>query len=344
MKQYILSLTLAMMCLSLFQTTAIHAQELNAQVIVEAPKLQQADPRIFTTLESDLQEFLNGRKWTEDAFKVEEKINCSFHLAITEESALNIYSAKLTIQSSRPILNSGYESVMFNHIDNQMKFEYVEFQPVQFNDNSFTSDLSSIIAFYAYMILAYDYESFAPNGGDPFFIKAQNVVSNAQRSPIKGWKAMEDSRHQNRYWLVEDILNNQHKKLRQAYYQYHRAGLDLMNENVEQGRNAIWAAIQLLKTTNQAARMSMAVDVFVNSKKDEIISIFKHSSVASAEKVRVMNAMASIDPSNIQQYSKINNVLDAGKAGKGSNDDFSNPFSAPSNNGFPSGKSNRGFN
>ncbi|MGB1204817.1 MAG: DUF4835 family protein [Chitinophagales bacterium] len=343
MKQYILSLTLAILCLSFFQKTA-NAQELNAQVTVESPKLQQADPRIFITLENDLREFLNGRKWTDDVFKVEEKINCNFSLVITEEISSSVFSAQLTIQSSRPILNSGYESVMFNHIDKQVKFEYVEFQPVQFNDNSFTSDLSSIFAFYAYMIIAYDYESFAPNGGDPLFVKAQNVVSNAQRSPIKGWKAMEDSRHQNRYWLVEDILNNQHKKLRQAYYQYHRSGLDLMNENVEQGRNAIWAAIQLLKTTNQVARMSMAVDVFVNTKKDEIISIFEHSSVSSPEKVRVMNAMASIDPSNIQQYSKINNVLDTGKGGRSGNDNSSNPFSTPSNNGFPSGKSNRGFN
>ena len=194
------------------------------------------------------------------------------------------------------------------------------------------------------MIIAYDYESFAPNGGDPIFVKAQNVVSNAQRSGIKGWKAMEDSRHQNRYWLVEDILDNQHKKLRQAYYQYHRSGLDAMNENIEQGRNAVWAAIQLLKTTNQVARMSMAVDVFVNTKKDEIISIFEHSSVPSNEKVRVMNAMASIDPANIQQYSKINNVLDAGKGGRGNtnNNDF-NPFSTPSSNGFPSGKGRGGF-
>ena len=343
MKQYLLSLTLAVLCLSFFQKTA-HAQELNAQVVVESPKLQQADPRIFTTLESDLREFLNGRKWTDDAFKVEEKINCNFSLVITEELGSNIYSAQLTIQSSRPILDSGYESVMFNHIDKQVKFEYVEFQPVQFNENSFTSDLSSIFAFYAYMILAYDYESFAPNGGDPYFAKAQNVVSNAQRSALKGWKAMEDSRHQNRYWLVEDILDNQHKTLRQAYYQYHRAGLDAMNENVEQGRNAVWAAIQLLKTTNQVARMSMAVDVFVNSKKDEIISIFEHSSVPSAEKVRVMNAMASIDPANIQQYSKINNVLDAGKSGRGgSNDDQFNPFSSPSDNSFPTGKGRGGF-
>jgi len=336
MKNNILSVGVFILTLgmSLFmKPTNVNAQELDAQVVVQAANLQMVDPKVFTTLENDIREFINGRKWTDDNFKLEEKVKCNFQLTITEEKSATSFAAQLTVQSSRPVFNSAYETILFNHQDKQVEFEYVEFQPIDFNENTHMSELGSILGYYAYIILGYDYDSFAKSGGDAHYLKAQTVVNNAQNSRVKGWKALEDNRRQNRYWLVEDLLSNKHKPLREAYYKYHRLGLDMMDDNTSTGRSGIWSAIQLAKATNNSARNSMAIDVFINTKKSEIIDLFADASVTSPEKVRVMNAMSNIDPANIQDYQKINNTLGGGKGGstRGNNN---NPFSGtPSDRG-----------
>ncbi len=323
----------ALCCLGVSYTT--QAQELNATVNVEAIKLQTADSKIFKTFENDVREFLNGRKWTDDSFKPEERIECNFQFTITEELSSNRFRAQVSIQSSRPVFKSAYESMMFNHNDKLVEFEYVEYQPIDYNDNTFTNDLGSILAYYAYVIIAYDYDSFAKNGGTPYWTKAQTVVNNAQNSQIKGWQAFDGTR--NRYWLVENLLDSRHRAMRTAFYNYHRLGLDMMQESVGGGRSSVKSAIKAIEGVHNDIPNSMAVDVFLMAKKDEVIGIFGDGKVAPTEKMLVLNSMSKMDPSNASQYSKINNSI--GKGGMMQQnpafDNNNNNFNMPGSRSMP---------
>lgn len=293
----------------------LFAQELNAKVVIQTPKLQLTDPSVFRTLENEITEFLNARKWTTDVFQTEERIDCSFLITVTEELAANRFSAQIIVQSNRPVYNSSYSTVMFSYQDKSWTFEYTEFQPMDYNDNAYLSELTSMLAFYAYILIGLDYDSFSPEGGNPYFLRAQSIVNNAQnfRNRSKGWTAFDGN--QNRYWLIDNLMSNKFKNFRKAYFDYHLRGLDLLASDPQGGRKGINSALKLIQQVNQNTPNSTAVNIFVEAKSDEILNVFASDEVAPPEKSRAYNAMVKMDPANKPKYKEISSL----SVGKGKN-------------------------
>ncbi|HUM46644.1 MAG TPA: DUF4835 family protein, partial [Chitinophagales bacterium] len=235
MKKYFFLLTL--LCIAVTG----YAQELNCTVKVITAQLQTADPKIFQTLQKSIYEFMNNRKWTNDNFSTNERIECSILINITQEISSDKFGAQITIQSNRPVFSSGYNSTVLKWADKDFQFQYAEYQPLEFNENTYLSSLTSVLAYYAYTIIGFDYDSFSPSGGTVYYQKAQNIVNAAQSTSEPGWKSYESIR--NRYWLINNLLNTKFENVRIAMYKYHREGLDKMFENPDQGRKAITESI-----------------------------------------------------------------------------------------------------
>lgn len=277
------------------------AQELQCQVSVLTPGIQIADPAIFSTLETAMFEFINNRKWTDDNFNPDEKIECTLILSITEELGNDRYRGNATIQSSRPVYNSDYQTLLFNFNDRDWEFSYVQFQPIEFQDNIFLNNLSALLAYYAYTVIGFDYESFAERGGNPYFLKAQNIVTLAQNTSEKGWKSFENLR--NRYWLIENLLNPRFKNFRSAFYNYHLNGLDRMYENRELATETITSTLQILNSINQQNPNSMIIQLFFNAKSQELQNIYLD--VPKAQKTTAVNLLMRLDAGNADEYQKL---------------------------------------
>jgi hypothetical protein len=285
---------------------AASAQELQARLTVNASRVSsQIDKKIFSTLQSALNNFLNNRKWTNETFQQQEKIVCNFLLTIMEAGSGNVFKATLTVQAARPIYNTTYESPLVNYIDEAVTFKYVEFQPVEFNENrvsgtdGLVSNLTATFAYYINLILALDYDSFALRGGDTYFQKLQNIVNNAPEGrDIVGWKAFDGLR--SRYWLMENLTNNRYALVHDAIYSYYRLGLDFMYENENEARNAIFNCINLLNTLNNDVPNTMIVQFFFQGKSAEIIRIFKKAS--PDEKQRAREILMKLDVTNSNNY------------------------------------------
>lgn len=283
-----------------------HAQELQARITVNAARIgSQVDKKIFQTLQTSLNTFLNNRKWTGDTYLQQEKIVCNFLLNIEKSVGPNIYQASLTVQAARPIFNSTYESPLINHMDEGVTFRYVEFQPIEFNENRVqgtdpvASNLTAIFAYYAYVILGLDYDSFGLRGGDTYFQKAQSIVNNAPEGrDISGWRAFDGLR--NRYWLIENLTNNRYNLVHDAYYSYFRLGLDNMYENEAAARGAILNTLNLLNTVNTDIPNSMILQFFFQGRSGELIRIFKKAN--PDEKGRALDILARVDVSNAALY------------------------------------------
>ncbi|MCD4747515.1 MAG: DUF4835 family protein [Bacteroidales bacterium] len=290
--------------LAFILTTAsvnIFAQEFNATIQVSSRQIEGTDKKVFETLQSSLYEFINDRIWTNYSFKIEERIECTFVLNITERVSSDIFKATLNVVSRRPIYKTSYNSVMFNFIDKDFEFEYVEFQPMDYSDNTFTSNLTSVFAYYLYIILGLDFDSFSPMGGTPFFEKAEAIVNAAQNTPEKGWKSFDSQK--NRYWLVENYLNSSYTSLRKCIYEYHRKGLDIMSEKVEIGRGNISESLKLLQKVFKERPGLFILQLFLDAKRDEIINVFSEGS--PMEKSNAVNICKEIDPANSSNYQKI---------------------------------------
>ncbi len=278
-----------------------HAQELNCSVQVITPQLQTADPKIFDDMKKTITEFINNRKWTGDTYTQNERIECALLINITKELSADKYQAQVTIQSNRPIFNSSYNSILFNWIDKDWTIEYAQYQTLDFNENAVSSELSSLLAYYAYIIIGLDYDAFSPKGGTPFYTKAQNIVNLNSNSSAKGWKAVEGLR--NRYWLIENLMNTKYDNGRTAIYKYHREGMDKMYDDIENGRKAILSSFSLLDKMNQDNPNSMFIQIFFAAKVDEIINIF--SQAPPIEKTQVINLVSKMDAANSTKYQKI---------------------------------------
>ncbi len=316
-----------------------NAQELNCIVRVQAPQLQLVDPAIFKTLEADMYEFMNTRDWTEgDEFDDEEKIDCNINIAIVEEISQTRFKAEITIQASRPVYNSTYESVTFFHKDNDFEFEYAQFQPLNFNVNAYNGELTSVLAFYAFMVLGYDYDTFSKNGGDQWFNQARQIVQNATDSGRKGWKAFDGTR--NRYWMIENQLDPKFSAMRTAFFDYHRKGLDKMHEDPELGRAQILLALQKVEKVSKANPNSMAITVFSNTKSDEIYDIFNYFRVPSSEKTKVGTMMVRVDPANAQRFLALGRATSrpGGRTTPGSIGRDTSPRGGSNNMSNPKGK------
>ena len=279
----------------------VKAQELNCSITINSNQISGTDRKIYNTMQKSFFEFLNGTKWTNDIFKTEERIECSMLINITERPSNDEFKATMQLQIRRPIYKSSYSSTMLNYMDNDFTFKYAEFQPIEFNENSFSNNLSSMLAFYAYIVLGIDYDSYSLMGGQPYFVKAQTIVNNAQSASDKGWKSFDSDK--NRYWLMENLMNSNFKLIRQAFYKYHRTGLDLMSTNIEDGRNNIFDCLQDLKTTYSVTPNSYLMQVFFNAKADEIVNIF--TPTFPDQKAKLVITLNLIDPGNSSKYGKI---------------------------------------
>ena len=279
------------------------AQELNCRVTVNAtPAAQQViDKRIFQSLQKQVYEFMNNTQWTTDQFKRDEKIDCNLLINITKVNPPDEFDATITVQSERPIFNSSYKSVMLNYQDNDFTFRYLEYQQFLYSDNSFLSNLTSVLAYYAYVILAMDYDSYALKGGTPYWTKAQSIVQFAQNAPEKGWRSSDGFR--NRYWLVENILNPVFEPMRECNYNWHMKGMDIMYDQLDNGRTAILDCLDLLQKVHKARPASFNMQVFFNAKAQEIVNIF--SEALPADKNRAINVLNQIDATNQNKYAKI---------------------------------------
>lgn len=281
------------------------AQELNCQVSVLTPQIQESNKTIFETLQNQIRDFMNNRKWTSDNFENSERIECSMIINVTERVSTEDFKATIQIQSRRPVYKTSYNSPMINHQDNDFNFRYVQDQVLDFDENSITGSLTATLAYYAYIIIGLDYESYSAEGGSPYFLKAQTIVNNAQSLGERGWKAFESQR--NRYWLVENLLNVQFRPMRNCIYKYHRLGFDKMHDNVNEARIVILDALRPLKNVYNDRPNSFLMQFFFNAKSDEIVSLYQQGT--TDEKAQVTQLLTQIDPGNISKY----NTIAAGK-------------------------------
>lgn len=277
------------------------AQELDVTVSILTPKLQTTDPKVFETLKQTMGEFMNNQKWTSDEFEQDERIKLNLIMTITSESGSNTFSAELVVQSFRPVFASTYESPIFTHLDKDVTFSYQQFQPLEYSETSYINELSSILAYYAYIVIGMDYDSFSPFGGDPYFNRAQDIINQVPpgvASSVKGWRSVDGNR--NRYWLVENLLSPRIRPFRQAFYDYHRQGLDVMHDNYVTARAVMSDALNTLMEVARSYPNSMIMQTFSNTKSDEIIEIYKGA--FPDEKSDIIKAMVKVDPSRASDY------------------------------------------
>lgn len=286
------------------------SQELQARVTIIASKVSTTiDRKIFQTLQTGLTNFMNSRKWTNDVFQPSEKIQCSFLLTIDEAQANNVYKGKLTVQAARPIYSTSYDSPILNFIDDNVTFRYIEFQPIEFNENRvqgndpLVANLTAVLAFYANIIVGLDYASFALRGGDNYFQKAWNIVNNAPESgnQIGGWKSFESFR--NRYWLAENLNNSRFALIHDALYSYYRSGMDLFYENEEAGRAGVLNCLNFLNNLNKENPNSMIMQVFFQGKGTELVKVF--SKANSDVKTRAREMLTKLDLTNASAYKEL---------------------------------------
>ncbi|RTL59794.1 MAG: DUF4835 family protein [Sphingobacteriales bacterium] len=282
------------------------AQEIKAKVAVNASRIPSTiDKKAFLTLQTALTNFINNRKWTNDVFQAGEKIDCNFNLTLTQLVETGVYQATLTIQAARPVYNTSYVSPLVNYQDNDIKFSYTEYQPIEFNENNVqgsnpsASNLSAVFAFYIYMILGFDYDSFSTRGGDPYFQKAQNIVNSAPEGRgITGWKPFDGTR--NRYWLMENMTNSRYSLIHDAIYNYYRSGMDKMYDDVNAARRGVLESLQNIDNINADVPNTMIVQFFFQGKSNELIKIF--SKANGSDKARALELLQKLDISNSALY------------------------------------------
>ncbi len=280
---------------------AIGAQEFQCAVQVVSPQIQGSNKKVFETLQTAIMEFMNNQKWTNDKFAPEERIDCNIMINVAEMISIDEFKGTFQIQARRPVYDSNYYTVLLNHQDQDFHFKYVEFEPLIYNPNNFESNLVAVLAYYANIVLGLDYDSYSNNGGTQFFQTAEQIVNRAQGAREAGWKSFESQR--NRYWLIENILNEYHRPLRQCMYEYHRKGLDRMSDKAEEGRAEIAKSLELIRKVHRQRPSSFFTQVFFTAKSDELVNIFEES--FSMEKGRVVELLQEVDPGNNKKYEKI---------------------------------------
>ncbi len=277
------------------------AQELEAKVVVNHQKIQGTNTSVFTTLQDAMTEFLNTRKWTNAQYAARERIVCSFNLIVNEYSDDGRFACNLMVQANRPVYNASYNTTVFNFNDNAVNFNYIEHDKLEFSDDMIDNNLTAVLAYYAYLIIGLDMETFALKGGTDILHKAENVVNNAQMIGEDGWKAFGDSK--NRHALVNDYMNGSMEPYRQLMYDYHRKGLDEMAQNAERGRSNITTSLPLLEKARQDKPMSALPQLFTEIKKDELLGIY--SKGTTKEKEEVVRILSLVNPSYSSDWEEL---------------------------------------
>jgi len=292
---------LILLLILLLQVVAGTAQEFNVQVQVISPQIQGTDKRVYEALQKSLYELVNDRKWSPYVVKPEERIEGSILITISDKPANDQYHGMINVILQRPVYRTSYNSSLMNYVDNDFRFNYIESQSLDYADNTFTSNITSVIAYYLNIFLGMDADTFSNMGGSYFFQKAQDIVNTAQSSTDPGWKAFESQR--NRYWMVENFLNPSYTALREALYKYHRLGLDVMADQIEQGRNAITESLDDLRRVYRERPGLFILQLLLETKRDEIINIY--SKASPADQTKAVNILREIDPANANKYQQI---------------------------------------
>ena len=288
--------------LAIFGTLGLNAQELKCKVTVNGQQLTSVEPKVFKDMEQSISEFMNGQKWTNDIFEQDERIDCSLIITISDLAGTDTYKAEVAIQSTRPIYGSSQTTPLINHLDKNVIIPYQQFQPIIFNENNYSDNLSAVLAYYGYLIIGLDYDSFSKMGGQKYFQKAQDIINSIpSNNSDQGWSA--SSNNKNRYWLIENLLSPRMRGYREGMYDYHRQGLDVAYKDVNVARAVITAVIEKLKDANRAYPNSMLLNVFTLTKRSEIVQVFINASIPQQNKV--ITIMSQISPINANQFRKI---------------------------------------
>ena len=297
--RYIVALIVGLAAIG--STQRLQAQELEAKVVVNHSKIQGTNNSVFTTLQEAMTEFLNTRKWSTAQYTQRERIICSFNLIVNEYSDEGRFGCSLMVQANRPVYNASYNTTVFNFNDNAVDFNYIEHDKLEFSDDIIDNNLTAVLAYYAYLIIGLDMDTFAPKGGSDVLNKAENVVNNAQMIGEDGWKAFDDSK--NRHALINDYMNGAMEPYRQLLYDYHRKGLDEMAQNAERGRSNITTSLTLLEKVKQDKPMSILPQLFTEIKKDELQNVY--SKGTTKEKEEVVRILSLVNPSLTSDWEKI---------------------------------------
>ena len=281
----------------------LFAQEFKVSVSVNAPQIQGSDKEIYTTIQTALNSFVNDRQWTNFRYEDVEKIEGSISINVKTRPTQEDFTGDIYIQLRRPVYGSSYTTTMLNTQEKDFAFKFIEGQNIDFDENNYTSNLLSTIAFYLNYFLALDGDSFALNGGERYFQVCQNIVTAAQRSPNEGWKRAE--KNTNKYWMVENYTNTTYSAMHDVWYKYHRLGLDQMSsDNQAEARNNIYLALKDLKEVNDERSGLICVTQFIEAKADEIVNIYKGA--PSNEQNDVITIMKQINPAQTNKYEQIN--------------------------------------
>lgn len=281
------------------------AQEFRCSVQITSPQVQGTNRQVFQTLQGAINEFINSRAWTPYKFSNSERIECSMLMNIQELIGSDQFKGTLQIQVRRPVFNSSYNTVLFNYVDNDLDFKYVEFQPLEFSETSHLSNLTSILAYYLNIILGLDFDSYGLRSGTEFFQKAEKIVNNAQNATERGWRSGESTSRKNRYWLINNILDEDYAPVREFIYKYNRLGLDMLYDKLVEGRTAAGESLVLLQDVykNRPDPFMHFLQVILDAKSDEFVSIFQEAT--EDEKRRILLILNMIDPTHTEKYRKI---------------------------------------
>ena len=283
---------------------AVRAQELQARVTLNYSQIQGTDASVFEDLKQTLIQFINDRQWTNLQFQKNERIPCNFNITVTKyDNSSNLFTCKATIQANRPVYNSTYTSTIYNNTDNDFNFNYAQFDQLQFNEENVDNQLTALVAYYAYLIIGINLDTFAPMGGEEVLQQCMNLANNSQNLNFPGWKAFDNDR--NRFAIINDYLDGSMKAFRQFQYDYYRTGLDEMANNAERGRTNITIAIENdLKKCHEDNPMSMLPQIWTDYKRDELANIYKGKGTQK-EKESVYNILFSINASQNSAWEKI---------------------------------------
>ncbi|RDC54211.1 DUF4835 family protein [Pedobacter chinensis] len=283
--------------LLLLGSVKLQAQELNARVTVLAPQVSNISKPTLDALQRTIRDFLSNNKFSNENYKPQERIDCSFVITINSWDGGSGYTAEAQIQSSRPVFNSSYNSTLLNMSDKNFDFSYNDGATIDFSDQNYISNISALLSYYAYTIIGLDKDSFARMGGTPYFKKAQNMINLAQASGNTGWRAADGLR--NRFWFNENVLNPIFSELRAFIYSYHLNGLDQLTDN-DKGLTQILSALPALQQMDKQKLGSIFPNVYFASKAEEVTNVL--SKLNTQERMRAYNMLAEIDPANIGKY------------------------------------------
>ncbi|MDH6359249.1 DUF4835 family protein [Parabacteroides sp. PF5-9] len=288
------------LCLATLNT---FAQEINARVTVNGSKISTTETRIFTTLQDALTEFINNRKWTDATFAVTERIDCNITILLNEMTD-NTFKGEIQIAARRPVYNSSYTTALLNFRDTQLDFEYIEYEPLEYADNTLSSNLTATVVFYLYTILGLDFDSFSPKGGSVFYQQAQQIVNLAQgQASWSGWKAFDNNN--NRHAVITALTENASETFRELWYTYHRKGLDEMAANADRGRTTILSALPALEQIKSARPTSVILQLFADAKLEEIVLIY--SKATMQEKQQGYEMLSKLYPTQSTKFDALRN-------------------------------------